>query len=266
MSTGPPFTDIELTVSDGIATIALNRPERMNAFTLRMGRELVAAFDVTDADDEVTAVVLTGQGPAFCAGMELGDKGNDSVTGLTKPPANSFRDPGGVVTLRIFESSKPVIAAINGSAVGIGLTMTLPADIRLVAEDTKLGLVFGARGLVPDGASSWFLPRVVGLPKALEWCLTARVFTPDEALAAGLVSSVHPAEEVLPTAHSLARTISEQIAATSATLTRQLLWRMSSLDGPVEAHRLESRALQFAFATPDFEEGVAAFLDRRPAR
>ena len=247
-------------VDRGVATITLNRPERLNAFTGTMLGELLEAFDATDADDEVRAVIVTGAGRAFSAGADLGAGGAAfrSTTDIGRGPAP--RDTGGQLVLRIFRSLKPVIAAINGSAVGVGASMTLPMDIRVLAEGSKVGFVFAARGIVPDAASSWFLPRIVGINRALEWCLTGRVFSAAEALEGGLVRSVHPAEEVVPVATELAREIAANVAPVSAVITRQLLWQMLGADHPMVAHRVDSLAIYDTGRLADAAEGVDRVL------
>jgi enoyl-CoA hydratase/carnithine racemase len=253
-------------VDDGVATITLNRPDRLNAFNATMRSELLDAFDATDADDGVRAVVVTGAGRVFCAGadLEAGGATFRSDADVTTGPAP--RDTGGEVTLRIFRSLKPVIAAINGHAVGVGASMTLPMDIRVLAEGAKVGFVFAARGIVPDAAASWFLPRVVGISQALEWCLTGRVFPASEALSGGLVRSLHPTDEVLPAAVALAREIAANTAPVSAVLTRLLLWQMLGAEHPMAAHRIDSRAIYDTGRMADAAEGVTAFLEKRPAR
>jgi enoyl-CoA hydratase/carnithine racemase len=260
-------TEIAYDVDDGVATITLDRPDRLNAFTTTMQRELVAAFDEVDADDAVRVVIVTGRGRAFCAGADLGSGGStfDAGERAGRPVDRVPRDGGGLVTLRIYECTKPVIAAMNGSAVGIGVTMTLPMDIRILADNAKVGFVFASRGIIPEAASSWFLPRVVGISQALEWCLTARVFGSDEALAGGLVRSVHPADEVLGVARGLADEIVRNAAPVSAALTRQMLWRMLGADHPMEAHKLDSRGIFETGRSADAREGVTAFLEKRPA-
>src|ERR1700722_679632 len=217
---------IEYSVTAGVATITLNRPDRLNALDTAMFEQLMAAFDQTDADDDVRAVIVTGAGRAFCAGADLGRGAQTFDYGDQSGRAHAPRDRGGLLVLRIFRSLKPVIAAINGSAVGVGLSMTLPMDIRIVADHAKLGFVFAARGIVPDGAASWFLPRVVGISQALEWTLTGRVFPAAEALAGGLARTVCPAAEVVPEATRLAREIAASAAPVSAVITRQLMWQM----------------------------------------
>ncbi len=270
---------VKYSVSEGVATITLNRPERLNAFTRAMLGELMEVFDQTDADDAVRAVIVTGAGRAFCAGADLGrgertfsyraasaDSAAPAGEGARTPKTPRVpRDSGGELVLRIFRSLKPVIAAINGPAVGVGASMTLPMDIRLAADTAKIGFVFGARGIVPDGACTWFLPRVVGVSQALEWCLTGRVFPAQEALAGGLVRTVCPAEELLPLATKLAREIAVNVAPVSAVLTRQLIWQLLGADHPMAAHRLDSLAIYTTGRQADAAEGITAFLEKRPA-
>ncbi|MDQ2724604.1 MAG: enoyl-CoA hydratase-related protein [Actinomycetota bacterium] len=264
----PDFETIRLDVDAGVATLTLDRPDRLNAFTGAMAKEILAAFDRIDADDDIRAVVVTGAGRAFCAGADLSegaDTFNAAARGITSVEGRARRDTGGVVTLRIFECLKPVIAAINGHAVGVGASMTLPMDVRLIAEDAKMGFVFAARGIVPDGAASWFLPRVVGISQALEWCLTGRVFPAAEALAGGLVAAVVPGAELLPRARALAAEMAANVGPVSAAITRQLLWRMQAADHPMVAHRVDSQAIAETGAMADAAEGVMAFLEKRPA-
>ena len=257
-------------VDDGIATITLNRPDKLNAFTPQMRDELIAAFDETDADDAVRAVIVTGAGRAFCAGADLSSGGktfdyasrNDSAREETRI-GDVYRDGGGLVTLRIYESLKPVIGAINGAAVGIGMTMQLPMDIRLASTDARFGFVFARRGITPEAASSWFLPRLVGMQTALEWCFTGRVFAAQEALERGLVRSLHAPDQLLPAARALAREIADNTAPVSVALTRQMLWRMSAAEHPMKAHRVDSRAIQARGRSADAREGVSAFLEKR---
>jgi len=257
------FQQIEYSVDDHVLTITLNRPDRLNAFTEQMRAELVEAFDQADADDDVRAVIVTGAGRGFCAGadLEAGGATFDRGEEVSEVP----RDGGGQLSLRIFESTKPVIAAINGPAVGVGITMTLPMDFRLASDSAKMGFVFTQRGIVPEACSSWFLPRVVGISQALEWVTTGRVFSADEALAGGLVRSVHPAGELLDAARSLAAEIAEHTAPVSVALTRQLLWRMLCADHPMVAHRADSRGMLARGRSADAREGVSAFLEKRPA-
>jgi enoyl-CoA hydratase/carnithine racemase len=259
------FEEIKYEVAEGVLTITLNRPDRLNAFTGTMARELIAAFDQSDADDSVRAVIVTGAGRGFCAGADLGSGGStfdwsELATGDGEVP----RDTGGEVSLRIFSSLKPVIAAINGPAVGVGITMTLPMDVRLAAAGTKIGFVFARRGIVPEACSSWFLPRLVGISQALEWVETGRVFAAEEALAGGLVRSVHPAEEVLPAARALALEIAGETAPVSVALARQLLWAGLGASHPMEAHRADSRAMFSRGQSADAREGVESFLEKRP--
>jgi len=260
------YTEIVYEVADRVAVITLDRPERMNAFTPTMMREMIDVFDQVDGDDDVRAVIVTGRGRAFCAGADLGLGGEtfDASTTSGREIRSAPRDGGGLLTLRIFECTKPVIAAMNGSAVGIGVTMTLPMDIRVLSTEAKVGFVFASRGIVPEAASSWFLPRVVGINQALEWCLTARVFGAEEALAGGLVRSIHPADEVLAVAQGLAAEIAQHAAPVSAALTRQMLWRMLGADHPMEAHKIDSRGVFDTGRMADAREGVVSFLEKRP--
>jgi enoyl-CoA hydratase/carnithine racemase len=262
------YEQIRYHVEDGVLTITLDRPEKLNAFTTRMMYELLDAFDRADADDAVRAVVVTGAGRAFCAGADLSSGGGAfDYTGGPKPhPSDEHRDGGGLVALRIFESKKPVIAAINGAAVGVGITMTLPMDVRIAAAGARMGFVFARRGIVAEACSSWFLPRVVGIGRAAEWVLTGRVFPAEEALAGGLVGRVVPPEALMATALGLAREIADNTAAVSVALCRQLLWRMLGADHPMEAHKIDSRCIYWAGRSADALEGVSAFLEKRPAR
>jgi enoyl-CoA hydratase/carnithine racemase len=253
-------------LKDGILTITLNRPDRLNAWTETMARELISAFDRADADDDVRVVIITGAGRAFCAGADL-DKGGETFDWRARESADATpRDNGGRFTLRVFESLKPVIAAVNGPAVGVGATMTLPMDIRLAAEDARFGFVFVRRGIVPEAASSWFLPRVVGISQALEWVSTGRVFSAEEALAGGLVRSLHPRDELLDAAHALAREIADNTAPVSVALARRMVWRMLGAEHPMLAHRVDSRAMFQRGQSADVVEGVTSFLEKRPAR
>src|SRR3954469_1050001 len=257
------FETIPYEVADGVLTITLNRPDRLNAFTAQMGRELIEAFDASDTDDDVRAVIVTGAGRAFCAGADLGRGGETFDWREVQTDDAVPRDTGGTVSLRIFDMRKPVIAAINGPAVGVGVTMTLPMDVRLVAEDAKLGFVFVRRGIVPEACSSWFLPRIVGISQAMEWVATGRVFDAGEALRGGLVSRVVPDTELLPTAHALAHEIVANTSGVAVAAARQLLWSMLGAASPWDAHRAESRALVELGDGPDSAEGVAAFLEKR---
>ena len=268
----PTFQTLAYDLSEGIATITLNRPDRLNAFTAGMRDELVAAFDATDADDAVRAVIVTGAGRAFCAGADLSAGGQTFDYARRADAAREeqrvgdvYRDGGGRVTLRIFRSLKPVIAAVNGAAVGIGMTMQLPMDLRLASTEARFGFVFARRGIVPEAASSWFLPRLVGLQTAAEWCYSGRLVGADEALQRGLVRSVHAPGELLDAARALAREIAEHAAPVSAALTRQMMWRMLGEAHPMMAHRVDSRAIFARGRSADAREGVTAFLEKRPA-
>jgi len=262
------YEQILYTVEDGIATITLNRPEKLNAFTNTMRQELIAAFDRIDADDDVRAVIVTGAGRAFCAGADLsaGAKTFDYAARRAIAAEERRRDGGGTVTLRIFECKKPVIAAVNGPAVGVGATMQLPMDIRLAAEGARFGFVFTRRGVVPEACSSWFLPRLVGIQQALDWVLTGRVFDAREALAGRLVKQVLPEAELLPAARAIAREIADNTSAVSVALARQMLWRMLGADHPMAAHRVDSAGIQMMGRSPDAYEGVASFLEKRRPR
>ncbi len=259
------YEQIRYETDGGILTLTLDRPARLNAFTARMMHELLDAFDRADADDAVRAVIVTGAGRAFCAGADLG-AGAGAFDASAHHAPEEHRDAGGRVVLRIFESIKPVIAAINGPAVGVGITMTLPMDVRIASTAARMGFVFTRRGIVPEACSSWFLPRVVGIGQAAEWLYTGRVFPAEEALAAGLVSRVVPPEALLDQARALAREIAEHTSAVSVALTRQLLWQMLGADHPMEAHRLDSKAMYWMGRSADAREGVTAFLEKRPAR
>ncbi len=259
--------DIRYEVTDRIATVTLNRPDKLNAFTRRMRDELIAAFERADADDDVRVVIVTGAGRAFCAGADLSagaatfDYAKRDAAGL-----KDHRDGGGRVALSIYALKKPVIAAINGPAVGVGVTMTLPMDVRIASSAARFGFVFARRGIVPEACSSWFLPKVVGLSRAAEWLYTGRVFDAAEALAGGLVSRVVPPGELLPAARALAREIADNTSAVAVALARQMLWRMAGADHPMEAHKVDSRGIFAMGASPDVAEGIAAFKEKRPAR
>lgn len=261
------FQDITLDVTDGIATITLHRPDKMNAFTGRMMHEIISALDITDEDDRVKVVIFTGSGRAYCAGADLSSGGETFAKGGSDVQTKQGvpRDGGGLVSLRIFNSLKPVIGAINGAAVGVGVTMTLPMDIRLASDSAKFGFVFAKRGIVPEACSSYFLPRLVGIQQATEWVYTGRVFGADEALAGGLVRSVHAADDLLPAAHSLAREIADNTAPVSVALSRQMMWRMLGASHPMDAHRVDSRGIMERGKSADSKEGVMSFLEKRPA-
>jgi enoyl-CoA hydratase/carnithine racemase len=247
---------------DGVLTLTLSRPDRLNALNAKMVAELLRVLDEIDADDAVRAVIVTGAGRAFCAGADLGGGGAtfDTAEEKSVPP-----DGGGLITLRLYECKKPVIAAINGAAVGVGVTMTLPMDVRIASEKARFGFVFARRGIVPEAASSWFLPRVVGINQAMEWVATGRLFPAAEALAGGLVSRVVPEAELLPAARALAREIADNTSGVSVCLARQLLWKMLGADHPMEAHKIDSRLIHAMGASPDAYEGVQSFLEKRPA-
>lgn len=257
------FEQIQYEVKDRILTITLNRPDKLNAFTPVMMKDLIEAFDQADKDDDVRVIIVTGSGRGFCAGADL-SSGGEAFDRSGRDP-EEYRDTGGQVTLKIFESKKPVIAAINGPAVGIGITMTLPMDIRIASEKAKIGFVFARRGLVPEACSSWFLPRIVGISQAAEWILTGRVFSAQEALEGGLLSRVTPVDEVVPTALELAREIADNTSAISVALSRHLLWKMLGADHPMEAHKIDSKGIYHMGLSADVQEGVMSFLEKRPA-
>src|SRR5215216_2200645 len=259
------YEQIRYEVDDHVLTITLNRPERLNAFTPTMKDELIAAFDQADADDEVRAVIVTGAGRGFCAGADLQSGGQTFDYRARGVDDEVPRDGGGQVVLRIFGCTKPVIAAINGPAVGVGATMTLPMDVRLASDRARMGFVFTRRGIVPEACSSWFLPRVVGISRAMEWVATGRVFDAAEALDGGLVRSVHAPDELLPAAYALAREIADNTAPVSVALGRSLLWRMLGADHPLAAHRADSKAMFARGQSADAREGVQSFLEKRPA-
>lgn len=263
------FTQIKLDIEGAIATITLHRPEKLNAFTRVMMDEVFAALDITDADDTVRAVIVTGHGDrAFCAGADLTpDNGGhvfsdpNTVTDLSD---QRVRDGGGRLTLRMFNSQKPLIGACNGVAVGVGATMQLPFDIRLASENARFGFVFARRGITPEACSSWFLPRLVGMQTSLEWCMTGRIFDANEALDRGLVRSVHPLDELIPAARALAQEIAENTSAVSVAMTRAMLWRLSAEPHPMMAHRVDSRSIYRLSRSADAREGVQSFLEKRP--
>ncbi|MEP7202039.1 MAG: crotonase/enoyl-CoA hydratase family protein [Ilumatobacteraceae bacterium] len=261
------YTQILYEVDDHVATITLNRPEKLNAFTTRMMREMIDAFDRVDADDEVRVVIVTGAGRAFCAGADLSGGGATFEKGGSdeQTSAGVPRDGGGMVSLRIFECLKPVIAAINGPAVGVGITMALPMDVRLASTDAKIGFVFARRGIVPEACSAWFLPRLVGISQALEWCYSGRVFSADEAMAGRLVKSVHEPHALISAARATAAEIVDNTSPVSVALTRRMLWSMLTADHPMEAHRVDSRAILERGRSADAREGVESFLEKRPA-
>ncbi|MBL8340747.1 MAG: crotonase/enoyl-CoA hydratase family protein [Rubrivivax sp.] len=281
MASDPAYQTLRVELAEHVLTVTLDRPEQLNTFNLAMMNDLIAVFDRADADDEVRAVVVTGAGRAFCAGADLsqGGKTFDYEARADRPgvaavvgadgrvdwASEAVRDGGGRVTLRIFDCLKPVIAAVNGPAVGIGATLLLPMDMLLASEQARFGFVFTRRGIVPEACSSWFLPRRVGIGRALEWTMTGRVFPASEALEAGLVRQVVPAEALLPAAQALAREIAAHTAPVSVALTRQMMWRMLGAEHPMHAHRVDSRAIFARGRSADVREGVASFLEKRPA-
>ena len=264
------FTQIKLDTADGIATLTLSRPEKMNAFTGIMMQEMIDAIDITDADDSVRAVIVTGAGErAFCAGADLTpDEGAGNVFARHDPVDDlsdtRVRDGGGRLVLRLFNSQKPLIGACNGVAVGVGATMQLPFDMRLCSDNARFGFVFARRGITPEACSSWFLPRLVGMQTALEWCMTGRIFDAGEARERGLVRSVHPQGELMDAAVSLAREIADNTSAVSVAMTRAMLWRLSATDHPMVAHRIDSRSIYRLGKSEDSKEGVRSFLEKRP--
>ncbi len=264
------FTQIKLDTADGIATLTLSRPEKMNAFTGVMMQEMIDAIDITDADDSVRAVIVTGEGErAFCTGADLTpDEGAGNVFARHDPVDDlsdtRVRDGGGRLVLRLFNSQKPLIGACNGVAVGVGATMQLPFDVRLCSENARFGFVFARRGITPEACSSWFLPRLVGMQTALEWCMTGRIFDAGEARERGLVRSVHPQGELMDAAVGLTREIADNTSAVSVAMTRAMLWRLSATDHPMMAHRIDSRSIYRLGKSEDSKEGVRSFLEKRP--
>ncbi len=270
------YNTLNWKLSDGVLTLTLNRPDLLNAFTVEMADELEAAFTRASADDEVRAIVVTGAGRAFCAGMDLTRPGNVFGLDETQLPSlqdmeerlddptikRGVRDTGGRVTLSIFRCAKPVIAAINGPAVGIGATMTLPMDVRLASTEARIGFVFGRIGIVPEACSSWFLPRVVGLPQALEWTYSADVFDAEEARRGGLVKAVVAPDQLLSEAYRIAHKFIDRRSPVAVALTRQMMYRNSALPSPLEAHKVDSLAVFYA-SLKDGKEGVRAFLEKR---
>jgi enoyl-CoA hydratase/carnithine racemase len=262
------FEQIRYDAADGVVTITLNRPEKLNAVTSVLIRELIAAFDAVDADDGARVVIVTGAGRAFCAGADLSG-GTQTFDGARRgrPEVDGeHRDGGGLVALRIYDLRKPVIAAINGPAVGFGVTMTLPMDIRIASSAARIGFVFARRGVVPEACSTWFLPRLVGMQRAAEWVYTGRVFGAEEALAGGLVSRVVEPDALMPTARALAREIADNTSAVSVALARQMMWKLLGTDHPMEGHRLDSRGMDWTGRSADAREGIASFLEKRAPR
>jgi len=257
------FEAILYEIEDGILTITLNRPEMLNAFNGAMSREFMQAFDLSDADDDIGAVIITGAGRGFCAGADL-SKGDATWEGHEEALAKTNRgDGGGELSRRIFRSLKPVIVAFNGPAVGMGMTVPLAADIRIAAKDVKMGFVFAARGIVPEGCSSWFLPRIVGISKALEWCYSARIFRSEEALEAGLLRSVHEKEDLIPAARELAREFIDNTSRVANTVLRHMMWRMRSAPDPIDAHRIDTAGINALATSRDAKEGINSFLEKR---
>ena len=257
------FENIIYELEDGIATITFNRPEMLNAFDGIMFREFMEAFDLTDTDDDVGAVIITGAGRGFCAGADL-SRGDATWEGHEEALEKSKKgDGGGELSRRIFRSLKPVIVAFNGPAVGMGMTVPLAADVRIAARGAKMGFVFAARGIVPEGGSAWFLPRIVGISKALEWCYSARIFRAEEALEAGLLRSVHEKDELIPAARELAREFIDNTSRISNTVLRHMMWRMMSATDPIDAHRIDTAGINALATSPDAKEGINAFLEKR---
>ena len=245
--------------------ISLNRPDKLNAFTKTMQDELIKVFDYTDQKDDIKSVVITGEGRAYCAGADLVDGPNtfNYAEEGNRLSNDDHRDGGGLVALRIFRSKKPVIGAINGDAVGVGATMTLPMDIRIASDSARFGFVFSRRGAVPEACSSWFLPRIVGISKALDWCYTGKVFTSREALEHGLVSDVIPDDKLIDRALEIGSSYSSKTSAISVSLARQMMWNMLAATHPEEAHILDSMAMERMGKSPDIKEGIASFLEKR---
>ncbi len=261
------YSQIRYDVADHVATLTLHRPEKLNAFTTTMMREMIDAFDRIDADDDVRAVIVTGSGRAYCAGADLSSGGDTFAEGGSDVRSDRGvpRDGGGMLALRIFESTKPVIGAINGPAVGVGVTMTLPMDVRIASTTARFGFVFARRGIVPEACSSWFLPRVVGISQALDWSFSGRIFEAREAAEAGLVRSLHEPDELVVAAREIASSYVAESAPMSVALTRRMMWRMLGADHPMVAHRVDSRAIASRGASADAREGVTSFLEKRPA-
>jgi len=276
----PEFETLRYEIEDQVLLLTMNRPERLNAFNSQMQREFLEALDHADTDDEIRAVIVTGEGRGFCAGADLSngaetfDYDNQVEEAKADRASNEgrqegsnawLRDGGGLLSLRIYEFNKPIIAAINGPAVGVGVTMTLPMDIRIASTQARIGFVFSRRGIVPEACSSYFLPRVVGVSKALEWAYSGKVFDADEALSGGLIRSVHQPEDLLPTARAIASEIAENTSAISVTMIRHMMWRMLGADHPMEAHKVDSRGIFHLGRGADAREGVVSFLEKRPA-
>ena len=263
------FTMFDFKVTDGVAVATFNRPDKMNTFTPVVMREMLQLFDITDADDAIRAVIVTGSGRAFCAGAELGVAGGDTFNYAKRAAGDEIiqngirRDGGGRVVLRIYRSLKPVIAAVNGAAVGVGATMQLPMDFRIASTTAKFGFVFSRRGITPEACSSWFLPRLVGVPTALDWVYSGRVFDAAEAKATGFVQSLHEPDALLPAAMELAHRVTEKSAPVSIAVSRQMIWRMMGAEHPMDAHKIDSRALQSRGQSADVKEGIESFMQKR---
>jgi enoyl-CoA hydratase/carnithine racemase len=274
------YKEIKVAVQDRILTLTLNRPDKLNAFTATMMHEMIDVFTKVNDDDDVRAVIVTGEGRAFCAGADLSQGANtfDATKRADRPERNAgsadtvdfsdarVRDGGGRLTLAIFECLKPVIAAVNGPAVGVGVTMQLAMDIRIASDDARFGFVFARRGIVPEACSSWFLPKIVGISQALDWCFSGRVFPAAEALNGGLVSEVLPKDQLVARANAIATDIRDNTSPVAVALIRQMMWRLSALDHPMEAHKIDSRGIYARGASADVREGVASFLEKRPAQ
>lgn len=261
------FSYLRYEVEDEILTLTLNKPEKMNAVSAQSCRELIQAFDIADKDDAVHVVIVTGAGKAFCAGADLSGGPNESsfrdrFTGLADTGAR--RDDGGMVNLRLYDMKKPVIAAINGAAIGFGITLTLPMDVRIAARTAKMGFAFARRGIMLDGCATWFLPRLVGMGAAAEWVYSGRTFTAQEALEKGLVTELLDSEDLMPRARTIAAGIAKNASSISVAFCRQMMWKMMGADHPMEAHIQESKALNWMFTQPDAREGVMSFLEKRP--
>jgi enoyl-CoA hydratase/carnithine racemase len=255
------YTQIKYEVENGVLTITLNRPDKLNAFTDKMCEELLAAYDQAEKDDAVKIIIITGAGKGFCAGMDLGDGG--ATFDYSKIDPDKHRDTGGLLSLKVYDLKKPIIAAINGAAVGVGITMTLPMDIRIMSNKVKAGFVFARRGIVPEACSGWFLPRIVGIAQAMDWALSGRVFGAEEALKGGLCHQVVAPEDLMPTARAIAKEIVDNCAPVSLTFIRQLMWKMLGADHPMASHKAESRTLHWIGQQPDAAEGVLSFVEKR---
>ena len=262
------YKNILLEQQDNIAVLSLNRPNKLNAFTFSMMEEMIAALDALDADDSVHALIITGKGRAFCAGADLSsgqDTFNPSFDDFAVQESDFRRDSGGILTLRMYKFLKPIVVACNGPAVGIGASMQLAADIRLASDQARFGFVFNNRGIVPDACSSWFLPKIVGISRALELTYSGRIIDAQEALQLNLVSSIHDSENLLSNAVDITKKMVQNSAPVSISLTRQMLWRSLESSGPYDAHVIESKAIDSRGASEDAKEGVSSFLEKRPA-